>query len=138
MKHLTPPNERHVRSHDGLLGVKSFHSARKQTVPARGQLTWFRMLTSRGKLAMNTTASAAYLTSKDDSVRIDPSGWRYPTLCLSALILVSALPHGQPSTSVGIIPMSSWEQAMLNGRPSTASVLVRPRIACLDMVYGAA
>ena len=33
--------------------------------------------------------------------------------------------------------MSSWEQTMLSGRPSSAMLLVRPEMACLDMVYGA-
>lgn len=34
-------------------------------------------------------------------------------------------------------PMSNCEQTMLSGRPSNAIHFVRPKMACLDMVYGA-
>lgn len=40
--------------------------------------------------------------------------------------------------SLAHIPMSSCVAVMLNGLPSRADALVRPAMACLDMLYAAA
>lgn len=58
----------------------------------------------------------------------------------TARYIPDASPDGRPSLPLcypAHSPTSSWEQAILCSRPSSARLLVRPVMACFDMVYGA-
>ena len=70
---------------------------------------------------MYRTARATSFTSIVGSGRIDPSACATPPLILAVM-------------SVAALPMSIWPQAMSKGRPSSASVRVRPVTACFDTV----
>ncbi len=78
-------------------------------------------LASSGRQAMWTTASATLCTSMTASAATLPLACGTPTVIAAAI-------------SVSALPMSIWPQAMSNGRPSSASVLVSPVTACLVAV----
>mmetsp|Transcript_4367 Transcript_4367/g.11412 ORF Transcript_4367/g.11412 Transcript_4367/m.11412 type:complete len:273 (+) Transcript_4367:168-986(+) len=82
-------------------------------------------LAESGRLAMYTTALATSSTAIIGSTTFCPCGCMIPMRI-------------GPVISVEALPMSICEHAMLNGRPSRAHCFVRPVIACLVAVYGAA
>ena len=79
------------------------------------------MFASSGRLAMCTSMSATCRTSIRGSTIMAPFACGTPAAMRSVI-------------SVAALPMSIWLQAMLNGRPSSDSDLVRPVIACLVAV----
>ncbi len=81
-----------------------------------------RMLASRGRLAICTTARATIRTS------IVGSTCTVPFACGTPLAILAVM-------GVAALPMSIWPQAMSYLRPSRAVVLVRPVIPCLVDVY---
>ncbi len=118
-----------------------------------------RTVTSFGRLAMWTTASATCFASNHGSSRREPFACRVPCV-LGVAISVKAFPAGQetvrlvPVLSVtrrsislmprklneenkGHPPMSICVQVILKGRPSNEVHFVNPAIACFDAVYGA-
>ena len=76
---------------------------------------------SRGRLAMNSTASATFSTSKVGSTIRDPSACGTP-LAIAEVISVAAF------------PMSIWQQAMSYFRPSSAVDFVKPTNPCFVAV----
>ena len=75
-------------------------------------------LDSSGRLAMNATCAPTW------SASMRASGMTCPCACICPFTDFAVI-------GVAALPMSTWPQAMSNGRPSSEIVLVRPVTACL-------
>ena len=86
-----------------------------------GQEALLRIAESKPDLVLPKHRAAVFVHGMTGSIFSCPSACGTPRVIFSAM-------------SVSALPMSIWPQAMLNRRPSSDSVRVRPVTACFDIV----